>query len=180
MATTSSNKMPLLVDRPLHSFASLGGSAGLTTASNFNTPNTNLTLIVDCSANDGAIIDSISLISNEASLTSVKVIAFLSVATSSAAVTPLNTLAIGFATVGSSLGDRVNMTLPALCVPVPNLGSPAATMAAYPSETYKKNTGIYVPSGATLFVGRAAITSPSTSSRVNVFAQGASSNESIP
>ena len=173
MATTSSNKMPLLVDRPLHSFASLGGSAGLTTASDFNTPNTNLILLVDCSANDGAIVDSISLISNEASLTSVKVIAFLSVALSSAAVTPLNTLAIGFATVGSTLGERVNMTLPALCVPVPNLGSPAATMAAYPSETDKKNTGIYVPSGATLFVGSsAAITSPSTSSRVNVFAQG--------
>ena len=99
MATTSSNKMPLLVDRPLHSFASLGASAGLTTASNFNTPSTSLTLLVDCSANDGAIIDSISLISNQASLTSVKVIAFLSVATTPAAVTATNTLAVGFATV---------------------------------------------------------------------------------
>ena len=76
--------MPLLVDRPLHSFASLGATAGLTTASDFNTPNANLTLLVDCSTNDGAIIDSISLVSNEASLTSVKVIAFLSVATSGA------------------------------------------------------------------------------------------------
>ena len=173
MATTSSNKMPLLVDRPLHSFASLGASAGLTTASNFNTPNANLVLLVDCSTNDGAIIDSISLVSNEASLTSVKVIAFLSVATSGAGVTATNTLAVAHATVGSSLGDRVNMSLPALCVPVPNLASPAATAAAYPSETDKKNTGIYVPSGATLFVGTsAAITAPSADSRVNVFAQG--------
>ncbi len=173
MATTSSNKMPLLVDRPLHSFASLGASAGLTTASNFNTPNANLVLLVDCSTNDGAIIDSISLISNQASLTSVKVIAFLSVATSGAGVTATNTLAVAHATVGSSLGDRVNMSLPALCVPVPNLASPAATAAAYPSETDKKNTGIYVPSGATLFVGTsAAITAPSADSRVNVFAQG--------
>ena len=173
MATTSSNKMPLLVDRPLHSFASLGASAGLTTASNFNTPNANLVLLVDCSTNDGAVIDSISLISNEASLTSVKVIAFLSVATSSAGVTPINTLAVANATVGSSLGDRVNMSLPALSVPVPNLASPAATAAAYPSETDKKNTGIYVPSGATLFVGTsAAISAPSSASRVNVFAQG--------
>ena len=173
MATTSSNKMPLLVDRPLHSFASLGASAGLTTANNFNTPNANLTLLVDCSTNDGAIIDSISLISNEASLTSVKVIAFLSVATSGAGVTATNTLAVANATVGSALGDRVNMSLPALSVPVPNLASPAATAAAYPSETDKKNTGIYVPSGATLFVGTsAAITAPSSASRVNVFAQG--------
>ena len=173
MATTSSNKMPLLVDRPLHSFASLGASAGLTTASNFNTPNANLVLLVDCSTNDGAIIDSISLISNQASLTSVKVIAFLSVATSGAGVTATNTLAVAHATVGSGLGDRVNMSLPALCVPVPNLASPAATAAAYPSETDKKNTGIYVPSGATLFIGTsAAITAPSADSRVNVFAQG--------
>jgi len=173
LATTSSNKMPLLVDRPLHSFASLGASAGLTSATNFNTPNTSLTLLVDCSTNDGAIIDSLSLISNEASLTSVKVIAFLSVATSPAGVTALNTLAVAHATLGSSLGDRVNMSLPALCVPVPNLASPAATASAYPSETDKKNTGIYVPSGATLFVGTsAAITAPSAASRVNVFAQG--------
>ena len=168
MATTSSNKMPLLVDRPLHSFASLGASAGLTTASNFNTPSTSLTLLVDCSANDGAIIDSISLISNQASLTSVKVIAFLSVATTPAAVTATNTLAVGFATVGSSLGDRVNMSLPALCVPVPNLGGDTSV-----SEVDKKNTGLYVPSGATLYVGTsAAITAPSAASRVNVFAQG--------
>ncbi len=173
MATTSSNKMPLLVDRPLHSFASLGATAGLTTASDFNTPNTSLTLLVDCTANDGAIIDSISLISNQASMTSAKVIAFLSVAPTAASVTATNTLAVAFATLGSGLGDRVNMSLPALCVPVPNLASPAATASAYPSETDKKNTGIYVPSGATLFVGTsAAITAPSAASRVNVFAQG--------
>jgi len=173
LATTSSNKMPLLVDRPLHSFASLGATAGLTTASDFNTPNTSLTLLVDCTANDGAIIDSISLISNQASMTSAKVIAFLSVAPTAASVTATNTLAVAFATLGSSLGDRVNMSLPALCVPVPNLASPAATASAYPSETDKKNTGIYVPSGATLFVGTSvAITAPAASSRVNVFAQG--------
>lgn len=168
MATTSSNKMPLLVDRPLHSFASLGASAGLTTASNFNTPTTNVTLLVDCSTNDGAIIDSISLISNEASLTSVKVIAFLSVAPTPASVTALNTVAVAFATVGSGLGDRVNMSLPALCVPVPNLGGDTSV-----NEVDKKNTGLYVPSGATLYVGTsAAISAPSSDSRVNVFAQG--------
>ena len=168
MATTSSNKMPLLVDRPLHSFASLGASAGLTTANNFNTPTTSVTLLVDCSTNDGAIIDSISLISNEASLTAVKVVAFLSVAPTPASVTALNTVAVAFATVGSSLGERVNMSLPALCVPVPNLGGDTSV-----SEEDKKNTGLYVPSGATLYVGTsAAISAPSAASRVNVFAQG--------
>ena len=56
MATSSSNKMPLLVDRPLHSFATIGGTAALTAATNFNTPApAGFTVLVDCSGNDGAV-----------------------------------------------------------------------------------------------------------------------------
>jgi len=70
VATTSSNKMPLLVDRPLHSFATIGGAACLNTATNFNTVNGGgCVLLVDCSSNDGGIIDSISIVANEASTT---------------------------------------------------------------------------------------------------------------
>tara|TARA_R100001443_G_scaffold3303_4_gene10496 strand:- start:198 stop:347 length:150 start_codon:yes stop_codon:yes gene_type:complete len=46
-------------------------------------------------------------------------------------------------------------------------------MAAYPTETDKKNTGLYVPSSALLYVGvDAAISAPSANTRVHVFAQG--------
>ena len=175
MATSSSNKMPLLVDRPLHSFATIGGAAALTTATNFNTPSGGgCVLLVDCLSNDGAVVDSISIVANEASTTASTVLVFLSIAASAAAITAANTVCVASAAITSAAaGDRTNITLPPLCVPVPNLASPAATVAAYPTETDKKNTGLYVPSGATLFVGvTAALTAPSAATRVHVFAQG--------
>ena len=70
MATSSSNKMPLLVDRPLHSFATIGGTAGLVTATNFNTPApAGFVVLVDCSGNDGAVVDSLSIVAFEANST---------------------------------------------------------------------------------------------------------------
>ena len=175
MATSSSNKMPLLVDRPLHSFATLGGAAALTAAANLNTPSpAGCVLLVDCSSNDGAVIDSLSIVANEANTTASNVLVFLSTATTATAITTANTAYVaGGAIASSSKGTRTNIALPALSVPVPNLASPAATMAAYPSETDKKNTGLYVPSGALIYVGLdAALTSPSANTRIHLFAQG--------
>ena len=60
MPTSSSNKMPLLVDRPMHSFATVGGTAALTTATDLNTPSAaGCVLLIDCSGNDGAVVDSL-------------------------------------------------------------------------------------------------------------------------
>ena len=175
MATSSSNKMPLLVDRPLHAFATLGGTAGLTTEANFNTPSSaGVVQLVDCSVNDGAVIDSVSIIATEASTTAKKVLVFLSTATSASNVTAANTACVASAGITSTaVGDRTNIALPPLTVPVPNLASPAATMATYPTEIDKKNTGLYVPGGYSLYVGVSAVlTAPSAATRVQVFAQG--------
>ena len=175
MATTSSNKMPLLVDRPLHSFATIGGTACLSTATNFNTVNGGgCVLLVDCSSNDGGIIDSISIVANEASTTASTVLVFLSVATSANGINTSNTACVASAAIASSsAGQRTNISLPPLCVPVPNLAGSAVTTTAFASETDKKNTGLYVPSGALIYVGvNAVLTAPSASTRVHVFAQG--------
>ena len=175
MATSSSNKMPLLVDRPLHSFATLGGAAALTTATDFNTPNGGgCVLLVDCLSNDGAVVDSLSIVACQASTTASKVLVFLSIAASAASITSANTVLVANETISSSAaGDRTNISLPPLSVPVPNLAGPAASTTTFASETDKKNTGLYVPSGAVLYVGvDSAITSPSSSTRVHVFAQG--------
>jgi hypothetical protein len=176
LATSSSNKQPLLVDRPLHSFATIGDTAALTTATNFNTPTgAGCVLLVDCSSNDGAVIDSLSIVINEASTTTSTVLAFLSTAASPASISAFNTACVASEAIpgGSTAGQRVNISLPPLSIPVPNLGSPAATMATYPSETDKKNTGLYVPSTALLYVGvTAALSAPSAATRVHVFAQG--------
>lgn len=175
MATSSSNKMPLLVDRPLHSFATLGGAAALTTATDFNTPNGGgCVLLVDCLSNDGAVVDSLSIVANQASTTASKVLVFLSIAASAASITSANTVLVANGTISSSAaGERTNISLPPLSVPVPNLAGPAATTTTFASETDKKNTGLYVPSGAVLYVGvNAPLTAPSSSTRVHVFAQG--------
>ena len=118
MATSSSNKMPLLVDRPLHSFATIGGAAALTTATNFNTPSGGgCVLLVDCLSNDGAVVDSISIVANEASTTASKVLVFLSVSGSAAAITAANTVCVASETIGSTAaGDRTNISLPPLSV----------------------------------------------------------------
>lgn len=176
MSTSSSNKMPLLVDRPLHSFATIGATAALTSATNFNTPaGAGCTLLVDCASNDGAVIDALSILITEASTTTSTVLAFLSIASSPSGISALNTACVASGAIpgGSTAGQRVNISLPPLSVPVPNLASPAATMATYPAETDKKNTGLYIPSGALLYVGvTAALAAPSAATRVHVFAQG--------
>lgn len=176
MATSSSNKQPLLVDRPLHSFATIGGTAALTSATDFNTPSgAGCTLLVDCSSNDGAVIDSLSILINQASTTTSTVLVFLSTAATATLISSTNTAYVASAAIpgGNVAGQRVNISLPPLSIPVPNLGSPAATMATYPSETDKKNTGLCVPSTALLYVGvSAALTAPSSATRVHVFAQG--------
>ena len=167
--------MPLLVDRPLHSYATLGDVACLTSASNYNSiASAGCNLLIDCSTNDGAVIDSISIVANEASTTASSVLVFLSVAASATSITALNTVCVANGVIASTaVGDRTNVALPPLSVPVPNLASPAATASTYPDEVQKKNTGLYVPSGALIYVGvNAALSAPSASTRVHVFAQG--------
>ena len=161
--------MPLLVDRPLHSFATIGGAAALTTATNFNTPSGGgCVLLVDCLGNDGAVVDSISIIANEASTTASKVLVFLSVSGSAASITSANTVCVANVE-GSRRASQANeptSLLPPLSIPVPNLGALTQLLARH----IRKNTGLYVPSGATLYVGvTAALTAPSSATRVHVF-----------
>ncbi len=176
MATSSTNKMPLLVDRPLFEIASLGEAAGLSSATHLNTPvGAGCKLLVDCSSGEGAVIDSLSVVITESSTTQATVLAFMSTATNAALITNANTMPVAAVAIpgGNTLGQRLNVSLPPLSVPVPNLASPAATMATYPTETDKKNTGLYVPSGMLLYVGlSAALTAPSAATRVIACAQG--------
>lgn len=175
MSSSSTNKQPLLIDRPLHSFVSLGAIGCLVSSTDFNSvAGSGCSLLVDCSSNDGAFIDSISIVATQASTTASKVLVLLSTTATAASITAANTVCVASETIASvAAGDRTNISLPPICVPVPNLASPAATVATYPSETTKKNTGLLVPAGGALWVGiSAAITAPSTATRVHVFAQG--------
>lgn len=176
MASSATNKQPLLVDRPLHEWVSIGGVAALSSATNYaSLVPSGISLLVDCTGNDGAVVDSLSVLITEASTTQSTVLVFLSSAGSPGAVTAANTGLIASAAIpgGNTAGQRVNISLPALSVPVPSLASPAATVSAYPSELDKKNTGLYVPGDRALYVGvSAALVAPSAATRVIVAAQG--------
>ena len=66
MASTSTNKQPLLVDRPLHAAVDLSERTISDTSNGVDIGGSNSAiLVVDCTQNDGAIIDSIYSISRD-------------------------------------------------------------------------------------------------------------------
>ena len=73
MASTSTNKQPLLIDRPLHNVFNLTGQK--TGDDSYWLSANSCQLIVDCSTNDGALIEDIYLVSKTA--TSHKVSLFM-------------------------------------------------------------------------------------------------------
>lgn len=170
MSSTSTNKQPLLVDRPLHDFAILGSTPCLSDPNDFSSLlGGGCALLVDCSGNDGAVVDSLSVIATQASTTGVYALFFLSTATTVLGISNTNTALVASALVGSvSVGERTNVALPPLTIPVPSLGGQTS-----PTEFTKKNTGVYVPAGLLLYTGiNTAILAPTPATKINVFAQG--------
>jgi hypothetical protein len=177
MSSSSTNKQPLLVDRPLHTFAILGASPCLSSPANFSSLVAGgLLPLVDCSGNDGGVIDSLSIIANQAGTTAVSVLFYVSSSPTVFGITEANTALVASAVVGSTAaGERTNVLLPPLSVPVPN------TLGAFTFDgsqvidfdAIKKNTGLYIPAGVVLYVGiSAAILAPTPLTKINVFAQG--------
>ena len=170
MSSTSTNKQPLLVDRPLHEFVVLGPAAALTASTDYSSVlSGGCQKLVDCFDNDGAVIDSLSLLAPQASMTPVVVIFFLSNSPTVLGISATNTAPVAAAALASSAaGDRTNVSLPPLTVPVPNLGGQTNV-----TEASKKNTGLLVPAGRVLYVGlNTPVIAPSAASKVVVAAQG--------
>jgi hypothetical protein len=170
VSSSSTNKQPLLADRPLHEFALLGPAPALLDPLNLSSLlASGCVELVNCMDSDGAVVDSLSVIANQANTSEVRVVAFLSASPTSQGISSLNTAAVASALVLSAqAGQRTNISLPALSVPVPNLGAMAT-----PGEADKKGTGLYVPKGKVLYVGLSGpILLPTPLGLVNVFAQG--------
>jgi hypothetical protein len=172
VSSTSTNKQPLLIDRPLHEFVSLGPTPGLIDPLNFaSVLSGGCVPLVDCISEntDGAMVDSLSVVANQANTTQAWVVFFLSRSPSSLGVNGLNTAQVASARIASiAAGERVNVPLPALSVPVPSLGGEAS-----PTEESKKNTGLFVPGGRILYVGLSEpLLLPTPATTINVFAQG--------
>lgn len=195
MSSTSTNKQPLLVDRPLHEFVILGPTAALIDQADYTSVlSGGCQELVNCSSNDGAVIDSLSLFAPQALMTPVVVIFFLSTSSSVLGISASNTVPVASSPLGSSAaGARTNVSLPLLSIPVPHAGGPVhdsvqlaygcgsgddnLTSATYAvggmSEISKKNTALLVPSGKVLYAGlNIPVIAPSAASKVVVTAQG--------
>ena len=161
MASSSTNKQPLLIDRPMFNAVTLGEVGGLLDPLNYNSPDpAGLVILADGGA-DGSTIDSITIASTQVNTDEHDVVLFMSTVGNPLQIQQQNTHFLSSATIKSTTcGERVDIPLPKVLVPVP-------------SNTDVKNTALYIPKNWTLFCGlSAALCSPDYTCRVIVYAQG--------
>lgn len=133
-----------------------------------------LSLLVDCSDNDGAVIDSITVSETATGITrgdggGLRIVCYLS---DGAGFYYVCSASVG----GGTICDQVNVPLLPVCAPVPQVAvtGPAPNSSAPSSlEVDRKNTALLVPARRQLLVGiDQAIAFPSPSARFVVAAQG--------
>jgi hypothetical protein len=162
MASTSTNKQPLLVDRPFFSAVTLGEVGGVLDPMNYNSPDpAGLVSLVE-GGPDGTLVESVTIASTQVDTDHQDVLLFMSTVSNALMVNNQNTHYITSETILSAVcGQTVQIPLPPAMVPVPNVGEEA------------KNTALYLPKNWTLFVGLSqALCNPSYTARVKVYAQG--------
>lgn len=147
MSTSSTNKEPLLMDRPWANGVRLTAKYCpdlLTITSGM------MEVLLDGlrAGFDGALIDTVQVVTHDA--TSHDVALFLSFAGTGSLFGPDNVMPIAKGSF-SGVGVIHTMELPELIVPVP-----AVAMAAPGSQAAGKNRGIWVPRGAQILVARLA------------------------
>jgi hypothetical protein len=129
MASTSTNKAPLLIDRPLLEIKRLDGTS---TPSGSVDPGsgTNAVLLVDCTANDGALIEAVQLVQRVAGNTTV-VNLYLS---ANAGLLGGDGFFLAQANLsgGGDPGATANFSLPLLLAPAPHAGGNDAATDAIP------------------------------------------------
>lgn len=137
MATTATNKQPLLIDRVFHS-AIKSNTLVSGHASNLDITGTNESaILVNCNANDGAIIEDLYVIAR--STTAYTLLFYLSNAIDF--LRPTEAVYVGQLTSSTTKGTRTSSTdLPSILAPVAHVGS-AAQLKAF-----------YVPKGVNLWV----------------------------
>lgn len=170
MSSSSTNKQPCLIDRPLLGIVSVGATAALGTPANLNTPLAAGLQQLCSSGSDGACVDSITGIATEAAITASRLLVFASQQVAPSLLNTTNCWLVGQAPlVSSTVGARTIIPLLSVLVPVPAVGAPdtAAT------ESDKKNTALLLPGGWYLYAGSDVILqSGAGPARVILIAQG--------
>lgn len=136
MATTSTNKQPLLVDRVFHEIV----NTNLAYNQGMDVVGTNsASLLLNCIGTDGAIVEYIYAISRS-DATAYNVNLYLS--SNNDYLRPTEAFFIGSLSSTTTSKDVVVLDLPQCLTPTPRVGSDA------------KNTALYVPSNKALWVAR--------------------------
>ena len=151
MASTSTNKQPLLIDRVFNEVVQTDGLVSGNNSSNpvnYDIAGSNSSkVLVNCTTNDGGIVEDLYAISRGQQKT---VLFHLS----SAADYLRNTEAmfIGSISTTANVGDYTNVTaLPRVLAPVPQQGD-ISGMTALSQGNPLRNQALYVPTGKALWV----------------------------
>ena len=129
MATTATNKQPLLVDRVFHNVVkgntlSSGSASSLDITTGANDSN----MLVDCTSSDGAIVEDLYVIAR--STTSYKALFYFSSASDFLRAT--DSIYVGQIASSTTAGVHTSCsTLPKILAPLPHQGSDAQLRALY-------------------------------------------------
>ena len=142
MASTSTNKQPLLVDRVLHEVVDLQGSTVAQNAGLEITGTNSAAPIIDCTTNDGAIVEDIYSIARATS-TGYKINLYLSSA--SDYLRQQQSVYIGSLTGSTAAGTKTRIAdgdLPYVLAPVPGVVGPSGE---------NRFAALYIPRGRALW-----------------------------
>tara|TARA_B100001564_G_C20574600_1_gene640032 strand:+ start:625 stop:1134 length:510 start_codon:yes stop_codon:yes gene_type:complete len=166
MASTSTNKQPLLVDRVLHEIVDLvGATVDPTTVIDVAGSN-GAALLVDCTTNDGAVIAEIY---STARAVSAAYVINLYMSNANDFLRPSQSFFIGMFSSDTQAGFRtVWAGMPYLLNPVPGVGSTDST-----DVVGTQFNGLYIPKGRALWAAvRKATASDTTANAPLVAAHG--------
>lgn len=137
MASTSTNKQPLLVDRVFHSVVKTDALASGTAASVDIAGTNAAAVMINCSANDGAVVENIYTIARGTDARTIN----LYFSSSTDYLRSNEAIFIGQFTSGTSVGTVSQWdSMPSVLAPTPKVGSDAAFKA------------LYIPKGTVLWV----------------------------
>jgi hypothetical protein len=147
MASTSTNKQPLLVDRVLHEVIDLAGATVAQNAGVDIAGTNNASIVVDSTTQDGCIIEDIYAIARTIS-TGYKINLYLSSA--SDYLRQQQAIFVATLTSGTTTGDRTHITLlPYILAPVPQGGNVGTELAN--THFQYRYRALYVPKGKALW-----------------------------
>ena len=174
MASTSTNKQPLLIDRVLNNVISTAGLFSGSTSSIDIQGNNSSALLVNCTTNDGGIVEDLFAISRGSTAS-----VYFYLSTAIDYLRSDQAIFIGsIAVTSTTKGAYANVVaLPRVLAPVPQQQVPTAAAAdgSNPAGSPLRNQALYIPTGKALWVsikGTSAITEGASTGSPIVGAQG--------